>query len=197
MRTTKEAKKWVKLAIAATIAGISLSGCGTITNAHVRHMNNNELILAHYQVINRLNGPHYFSGRAFDDGDISSDTGKSKPSRMNFIAGVCLIRWPRRKLLCRLSRSTLATRTQCRTKQRGTDASDPFYLGANMNLKKLWCLFIALALNVAFVHGQASQPSHPPKPVSSDLPTMGDASKMQFEHAWTPHLNTVRKQDSR
>ena len=74
MRTTKEAKKWVKLVIAAAIAGMSLSGCGTITNAHVRHMSNNELVLAHYQVINRLNGPHYFSGRAFDDADISSDT---------------------------------------------------------------------------------------------------------------------------
>jgi hypothetical protein len=28
MKTTKEAKKWLKLVIAAAIAGISLSGCG-------------------------------------------------------------------------------------------------------------------------------------------------------------------------
>jgi hypothetical protein len=74
MKTTKQAKKLFKPVIAAAIAGISLTGCGTITNAHVHHMSNTELVLAHYQVINRLSGPHYFSGRAFDDGDISSDT---------------------------------------------------------------------------------------------------------------------------
>ena len=72
MKTTKEAKKWVKLVIAAAIAGISLSGCGTITNAHVHHMNNEQLVLARYQVMSRLAGPHYSSGRLGDDGDISS-----------------------------------------------------------------------------------------------------------------------------
>jgi hypothetical protein len=67
----KKAKKR-ELVIAAAIAGISLSGCGTITNAHVRHMNNQELVLAHMQVMSRLAGPHYSSGRLGDDGDISS-----------------------------------------------------------------------------------------------------------------------------
>jgi len=72
MKTTKEAKKWLKLVIAAATAAISLSGCGTITNAHARHMNNQELVLARMQVMSRLAGPHYSSGRLGDDGDISS-----------------------------------------------------------------------------------------------------------------------------
>ena len=67
----KKAKKR-ELVIAAAIAGISLSGCGTITNAHVRHMSNQQLVLARVQVWRRLNGPHYSSGRLGDDGDISS-----------------------------------------------------------------------------------------------------------------------------
>ena len=72
MKTTKEAKKRLTLVIAAAIAGISLSGCGTITNAHVRHMSNQQLVLARIQVWRRLNGPHYSSGRIGDDGDITS-----------------------------------------------------------------------------------------------------------------------------
>ena len=40
--------------IAAAIAGISLSGCGTITNAHVHHMNNQELVLARMQVMSQF-----------------------------------------------------------------------------------------------------------------------------------------------
>src|SRR4029077_6029257 len=72
MKTTKEAKKCFKLVIAAAIGGISLSGCGTITNAHARHMSNQELVLARMQVMSRLAGPHYSSGRIGDDGDISS-----------------------------------------------------------------------------------------------------------------------------
>jgi hypothetical protein len=67
----KKAKKR-ELVIAAAIAGISLSGCGTITNAHVHHMDNQQLVLARYQVMSRLAGPHYSSGRLGDDGDISS-----------------------------------------------------------------------------------------------------------------------------
>ena len=67
----KKAKKR-ELVIAAVIAGISLTGCGTITNAHVRHMSDQQLVLARVQVWRRLNGPHYSSGRLGDDGDISS-----------------------------------------------------------------------------------------------------------------------------
>jgi hypothetical protein len=67
----KKAKKR-ELVIAAVIAGISLSGCGTITNAHVHHMSNEQLVLARLQVGRRLTGPHYSSGRLGDDGDISS-----------------------------------------------------------------------------------------------------------------------------
>jgi hypothetical protein len=65
-------KKCFKLVIAAAIAGVSLSGCGTITNAHVRHLSDQQLVLARLQVWRRLNGPHYSSGRLGDDGDISS-----------------------------------------------------------------------------------------------------------------------------
>ena len=66
-KTTKR-----ELVIAAAIAGISVSGCGTITNAHVRHMSNQELIVHRMQMMRRLAGPHYSSGRLGDDGDISS-----------------------------------------------------------------------------------------------------------------------------
>jgi hypothetical protein len=62
----KKAKKR-ELVIAAAIAGISLSGCGTITNAHVHHMNNQQLVLARYQVMSRLAGPHYSSGMEATD----------------------------------------------------------------------------------------------------------------------------------
>jgi hypothetical protein len=54
------------------LLSISLSGCGTITNAHVRHMSDQELLVHRYQMERRLNGPHYSSGRLGDDGDISS-----------------------------------------------------------------------------------------------------------------------------
>jgi hypothetical protein len=71
-KSTKEAKKCLKLLILAAIASTSLNACGTITNAHVRHMSNEELIVHRMQMMRRLAGPHYSSGRLGDDGDISS-----------------------------------------------------------------------------------------------------------------------------
>src|SRR5262245_57855805 len=61
-----------KLLLPLLLLSISLSGCGTITNAHVRHMSNQELIVHRMQMMRRLAGPHYSSGRLGDDGDISS-----------------------------------------------------------------------------------------------------------------------------
>ena len=61
-----------KLLVPLLLLSISLSGCGTITNAHVRHMSNQELIVHRMQMMRRLAGPHYSSGRIGDDGDISS-----------------------------------------------------------------------------------------------------------------------------
>jgi hypothetical protein len=61
-----------KLLLPLLLLSISLSGCGTITNAHVRHMSNQELIVHRMQMWRRLNGPHFSSGRLGDDGDISS-----------------------------------------------------------------------------------------------------------------------------
>ena len=40
----------LKLVIAAAIAGISLSGCGTIMRSKVGHMNDQELQLRRYQL---------------------------------------------------------------------------------------------------------------------------------------------------
>jgi hypothetical protein len=73
MRTTKEAKKWVKLVIAAAIAGISLSGCTSIANSRARHMSDDELQLERYQLMRRLDGPRFSSGRVGDDGGLSGD----------------------------------------------------------------------------------------------------------------------------
>ena|SRR6516164_7707749 len=61
-----------KLLLPLLLLSISLSGCGTITNAHVHHMSNEELIVHRMQMMRRLAGPHYSSGRLGDDGDISS-----------------------------------------------------------------------------------------------------------------------------
>ncbi len=59
-----------KLVIAAAIAGISLSGCGTITNAHVHHMTNQQLALRHYQLA-RKNTGRFAWGNAY--GDMQDD----------------------------------------------------------------------------------------------------------------------------
>jgi hypothetical protein len=70
MKTTKEAKKCFKLVIAAAIASTSLSGCGTITNAHVRHMDNKTLALRRYQLA-RKNTGRFAWGNAY--GDMQDD----------------------------------------------------------------------------------------------------------------------------
>jgi len=61
----KKAKKRA-LVFAAAIASISLSGCGTITNAHVSHMNNQQLALRHYQLA-RKNTGSFAWGNAYSD----------------------------------------------------------------------------------------------------------------------------------
>jgi hypothetical protein len=73
MQTNCRAKKWVKLVIAAAIAGISLSGCTSIANSRARHMGDDDLQLRRYQLISRLNGPRFASDRVGDDGGLSGD----------------------------------------------------------------------------------------------------------------------------
>ena len=51
--------------VALAITGISLSGCGTIMNSHVHHMNNSELQLRRYQLAIRTNRTVW--GTALDD----------------------------------------------------------------------------------------------------------------------------------
>ena len=70
MKTTKEAKKCFKLLISAAIACTSLSGCGTITNAHVRHMDDKTLVLRRYQLA-RKNTGRFAWGNAY--GDMQDD----------------------------------------------------------------------------------------------------------------------------
>jgi hypothetical protein len=62
----KHGKKKRELVIAAAIAGISLSGCGTITDAHVRHMTNQQLELRRYQLA-RKNTGRFAWGNAYSD----------------------------------------------------------------------------------------------------------------------------------
>ena len=66
MKTTKEAKRCFKLLILAAIASTSLSGCGTITNAHVRHMDDKTLVLRRYQLA-RKNTGRFAWGQAYYD----------------------------------------------------------------------------------------------------------------------------------
>jgi hypothetical protein len=70
IKTTKEAKKCLKLLISAAIASTSLSACGTITNAHVRHMDNKTLALRRYQ-LTRKNTGRLAWGNAY--GDMQDD----------------------------------------------------------------------------------------------------------------------------
>ena len=65
----KKSKK-LELVIATAIAGTSLSGCGTITNAHVRHMDNKTLALRRYQLA-RKNTGRFAWGNAY--GDMQDD----------------------------------------------------------------------------------------------------------------------------
>jgi hypothetical protein len=52
-----------------------LMGCATARmEKRVAQMSTADLQLRRYQVMSRLSGPHYFSGRAFDDAGISDDT---------------------------------------------------------------------------------------------------------------------------
>ena len=70
IKTTKELKKCLKLLISAAIASTSLSACGTITNAHVRHMDDKTLVLRRYQLA-RKNTGRFAWGNAY--GDMQDD----------------------------------------------------------------------------------------------------------------------------
>jgi hypothetical protein len=65
-KTQMKKAKNRELVVAAAIAGIILSGCGTITNAHVRHMNNQQLALRHYQLA-RKNTGRFAWGNAYSE----------------------------------------------------------------------------------------------------------------------------------
>jgi hypothetical protein len=59
-------RKKKTLAALAALAALLLSGCGTITNAHVRHMDDKTLELRHYQLA-RKNTGRFVWGTAYSD----------------------------------------------------------------------------------------------------------------------------------
>jgi hypothetical protein len=58
--------------------GMLMIGCGSIERRNIQRSSTADLQLRRYQAMSRLSGPHYFSGRAFDDGGVSDDTNEKE-----------------------------------------------------------------------------------------------------------------------